>query len=230
MTARDVRDVILARLPAIGSPGERPFTDPDIDRERAWELIAREYIETLQQFDRTTLERAFGRVRDTNTTGFWPSPGRLRQAALALAPSIPDPDAGRRREADAQAEAYVSRFVRTSKLYREAKRDGWAGSLLDYVQSAAALQAQVLAGTRGVSWDRVLLDPDSSAEPREQIDALIRGWRDGGLAEVKVAVPKARIAVWRAAATERPAPAGDTPWQEVVARLTASAKRPGGPG
>ena len=229
MTARDVRDVVLTRLPAISSAGERPFSDPEIDRERAWELIAREYVEALQQFDRTTLERAFARIRDTNTIGFWPSPGRLRQAALALVPNLPDPDAGRRREADRRADAYVSQFVRTSKVYREAKRDGWAGPLLDYVQSVAALQAQVLTGTRGVSWDRALLDPGSAAEPREQIDALIREWKDGGLTEVKVTIPKARIAAWRAVAAERPAPAGDALWQEVIARLSSSAKRPGGP-
>lgn len=153
MSARDVRDVILARLPALGSPGERFFPDPDVDRERAWEVIACEYVEALQQFDRGTLERAFARVRDTHTIGFWPSPGKFRLAALALRERSPDPDASKRAQAEQLAEAYVTRYRRTSKVYREAKRDGWAGSLMDYVHSAASVQAQLVAKTEGISWD-----------------------------------------------------------------------------
>ncbi|MBA4068174.1 MAG: hypothetical protein C0501_31635 [Isosphaera sp.] len=231
MTARDVRDVILARLPALGSPGERFFPDPDTDRERAWELIAREYVEALRQFDRPTLERAFARVRDTNTTGFWPSPGRFRQAALSLLDPAPDADAAKRRAAEQRAEAYVSRYLKTSRLYREARKDGWAGELLAYVQAAASVQAQVIEGTRGMSWDPALLDPASDAEPKEQLDAFVADCRRQKLAEVRIAVPRGRIAAWRAAATRRPAPSSEeTPWQEVIARLTAAAKRGGGPG
>jgi hypothetical protein len=230
VTARDVREVILARLPALGSPGERFFPDPDTDRERAWEMIAREYIEALQQFDRTTLERAFGRVRDTTTTGFWPSPGRFRQAALSLLEPAPDADEAKRRDADQRAEAYVLRYMRTSRLYKEASKDGWGGALLSYVQAAASVQAQVIVGTRGISWDSVLLDRASDADPKDQLAAYVSECREKKLTEIRVHVPKARIEGWRKAAQERPAPSGDAPWQEVIARLTASAKRGGGLG
>lgn len=231
MTARDVRDVILARLPALGSPGERFFPDPDTDRERAWELIAREYVEALQQFDRTTLERAFARVRDANTTGFWPSPGRFRQAAFAVSTPVPDADADERRAAGERAEAYVSRYLKTGKLYKEARKDGWAGELLAYVQAAASVQAQVIEGTRGISWDPALVDPASDADPKAQLDAFVADCCRQKLTEVKVTVPRIRIAAWRTSASGRPAPsAEETPWQEVIARLTAAAKRGGGPG
>ncbi len=228
MTARDVRDVILARLPALGSPGERFFPDPDTDRERAWEIIAREYVEALQQFDRPTLERAFARVRDTNTTGFWPSPGRFRQTALSLLPPSADADAAKRSAAGERAEAYVSHFLRTSKLYREAKKDGWAGDLLAYVQAAASVQAQVIEGTRGISWDPALLDRASDAEPRAQLDAYVAECRRQKLTDVKVTVPRGRLAAWREAAAEGPAaPPEDPAWQELVGRLTERASRGG---
>ncbi|MBA4067307.1 MAG: hypothetical protein C0501_27085 [Isosphaera sp.] len=229
MTAKDVHAVILARLPALGSPGERFFPDPDTDRERAWELIAREYVEALQQFDRTTLERAFARVRDQNTTGFWPSPGKFRQAALSLLTPEPDAGAARRRAAEQWADAYVSRYLRTSKLYREAKKDGWAGELLAYVQAAATVQAQAIEGTRGISWDAVLLDPASDAAPREQIGALVDECRDREPKEVKVQVPRGRIAAWRAHAAAHPVKPEQTEWQEIVARLADRKGRGGGP-
>lgn len=218
MSARDVREVVLARLPALGSPGERFFPDPDTDRERAWELIAREYVEALQQFDRVTLERAFARVRDNHTTGFWPPPGKFRLAALALREPRTDEDAAKRAEAEERADEYASRFRRTSKLYKEAKRDGWAGSLMGYVHAVASVQAQVIAGTKGVSWDAVLLDPASGADPREQIEALVADIRARKPDEVRVALPRGRLAAWRANTVQTPAPA-DHEWQELVDRL-----------
>jgi hypothetical protein len=230
VTAKDVHAVILARLPALGSPGERFFPDPDTDRERAWALIAREYVEALEQFDRPTLERAFARVRDQNTTGFWPSPGKFRQAALSLATPEPDANAARRDAAEQRAGEYVARFMKTSKLLREARKDGWAGELLAYVQAAASVQAQVIAGTKGISWDAALLDPASDAAPGEQIDALVAECRERGLAEVKVQVPRDRVKAWRAHASAHPAKPEQSEWQEIVQRLGERKGRGGGPG
>ncbi|MFO0847824.1 MAG: hypothetical protein U0871_04575 [Gemmataceae bacterium] len=228
VTARDVRDVVLARLPALGSPGDRFFPDPDTDRERAWELIAREYVEALQPFDRPTLERAFARVRDTHTTGFWPSPGRFRQAALALLPPAPDTDGVRRRAAAARAEAYTAHYLRTSRLYREAEKDGWAGDLLAYVRAAASVQAQVIEGTNGIGWDSVLLDPGSDADPKAQLAAFVGDCRRRGLTEVQVTVPRGRIAAWRTSAAGVPVTRPvDPAWQEVIERLMARAARGG---
>lgn len=230
MTAKDVHAMILARLPALGSPGERFFPDPDTDRERAWALIAREYVEALEQFDRPTLERAFARVRDANTTGFWPSPGRFRQAALSLATPEPDADAAKRSAAERRAGEYVARFMKTSKLLREARKDGWAGELLAYVQAVAAVQAQVIEGTRGISWDAALLDPAADAEPKAQIDALVEDCCRKELKEVKVHVPRDRIATWRTQAAAHPAGPGAEEWQALVTRLTSKGGRGGGPG
>ena len=43
-------------------------------------------------------------------------------------------------------------YTRTSKLFKQAEREGWGSPLLHYVEEQLWIQAQVLTGCRGIGF------------------------------------------------------------------------------
>lgn len=189
----------MSRLPALGSPGLRPSPPGrDVTREEAWSAIEREYVEALGRFGRPALEKAYAKVRDGHTGGFWPAPGKFVQAARCYERPRPAPRDARRAEADRLAKAYVAGFLKSAR-YRRAKKEGWHADALGYVQSHAHAQAQLITGCPAASFDPHTLMPGESfgsaaeawAEYRRRAAAIVE------TSDIAVTLPRRLIGEWR---------------------------------
>ena len=173
------------------------------------------YVDALAGFDAATLAAGWRAVTAEHRFWCWPSIGTVVEACRRFAP--PPPALGeqekRRRQAEALADAYTARFMKTTHVARLARAEGWELKLGEYVRDAAWVQAQLICGVRGISFASTLVPPEerhisSAAEffacYCETIAAAVERCR------IRVTVPPARLREWkdRAGAAERERPAG----------------------
>ncbi|WP_143393946.1 hypothetical protein [Fimbriiglobus ruber] len=159
------------------------------------------YVRVLARFDRGTLARAWDQVVASQSYWCWPSPGMIVEACCGLAP--PPPAIGeneqRHLRAQALADAYASRFMKTTHLARLARDEGWLPELAEYVREAAWVQAQLIEGIKQIGFATLLIPEDQRVEPaadcfatyRETITASIERGR------IRVSVPPGRVREWR---------------------------------
>jgi hypothetical protein len=135
----------------------------------------------------------------TQALWVWPPPAVIVAACRECAPRQPPPgeEEQRQRRAQALADAYVARYMKMSQVYKLAKRDGW---LLDYVQSAAWVQAQLICQVRDISWDaglaRDLGDCSFSADTFAAYRTTVAN--PVGKGAIRVTVPAGRVREWQA--------------------------------
>ncbi|OWK47334.1 hypothetical protein [Fimbriiglobus ruber] len=196
MTAADVREAVLAPLTALYPPPTHLRAD---ERVQAVALAA--YEKALAGFDRATLERGWAKVVAEQTYWVWPNPGVIAEACRQCAPPKREPSeaALRRQQAQEMTDAYVTRYMKTSQVWKLAQREGWAAPLLEYVQAAAWVQAQLICKTDGIGWDTLLIDdPDRYDSSQEAFSAYcdsVRGPVERG--RIRVTIPPARVLEWK---------------------------------
>ncbi len=190
----DVQQCILERMQAAYMPPQQVRQNP-----RLRTLALAEYEQALEGFSRFVLEQAWAYVRDRHPLVIWPPVGLFVEACryFAARETQPSPEEARRQQALARADAYTTRYLKTSVLARRARSEGWLGKLREYVAAAAWVQAQLLCGVRHLGFDAVLLGGEHlSAQEgfegyRNQVSKeLLHG-------EIKVRVPPARIKQWQ---------------------------------
>ncbi len=227
MSREDVIQIILPQLSALGSPGERFFPEANLTHEEIWERIARQYIETLERFDASVLEKAWNRVRQQQTHSFWPSPGKIYQAALAVqAKDRPlSENAVKRQEARQMAEAYEKRFFASRrKVVKESRTAHWTGYLREFVSNAAWVQAQKLMNCDDISCDAKLLAAGLTGKAPASVGDILDAYLNQQhvsqaieKGEIDVRVPRQIIEKWKNRAVF--GDSGNVEWEEVVARL-----------
>jgi hypothetical protein len=169
--------------------------------EQAQALALAAYETALAGFDRATLERGWAKVIAEQTYWVWPNPGMIAEACRQCEPVKKGPSEAslRRQQALAMTDAYVARYTKTSQVWKLAKREGWAGLLLDYVQSAAWVQAQLICKTDGIGWNSQLARDlghfSSSEEAFAAYRETIRNPVEKG--SIRVTVPPSRIRAWK---------------------------------
>jgi hypothetical protein len=171
------------------------------------------YEQALAPFDRGTLERAWQQVVAHHAFWVWPNPGLIAEACrhCESRPRPPSDEEQRQAQALELAEAYTTRYLKTSQLAKLAKREGWAGWLRDYVAAAAWVQAQLICRVRNIGWDGRLAQDlgrfHSSGDAFEAYRQTIIKPVERG--QIRVHVPPSRIHRWKVEAVEaadRPQP------------------------
>ncbi len=195
---RAVQDLILKPMQAIFPP---PLHLRQDAQRRAAALAA--YADALADFDAATLASAWMAVVAQHTFWCWPSAGTIAEACRRFAP--PPPAGGEQeklgQQAEAMADAYTARFMKTTHVARLARAGGWDAKLAEFVRDAANVQGQLICGVRGVSFASTLVPPEqrhlSAAEffagYRETVAAAVECGR------IRVTVPPARLREWKAA-------------------------------
>jgi hypothetical protein len=159
------------------------------------------YEKALAGFDRDTLQRGWQKIVAGHSYWAWPNPGEIAEACRQCqVPSKPDSEQQERRaKALALAEAYTSRYMKTSHLAKLARREGWADPLRAYVADVAHVQAQLLCGVRNIGWNARLAEDlghfHSSAEAFAAYAATIEKAVARG--QIRVTIPKRRSQQWR---------------------------------
>ena len=233
MSVEDVRTLILARMPfAYGPHPALRILPAGEDWEQARSNVERQYLEALAGFSPATLSKAWAKVRaDTAASFGWPLPGKFVQACRMYEnPTVMSEDGLKRARAADLADAYAARFRRTSKLARAAEEEGWLGRLLDYVSSAAWVQAQMIEGARPIGFSSVLIpDEATPANARDALDDYVRSLtKQITSGTIRVAVPKAKVERWKALAAEEPdVPSPPDCWRRALEEATKR-KQPSG--
>ena len=124
------------------------------------------------------LQRAWAVVRDNHELVVWPTPQQFVEAARTIRPDVPHGETLKRQQAEAMRDTKLREYARTSKLFKQAEREGWGSPLLHYVEEQLWIQAQVLTGCQGIGFDARLLGSDnavsSAQEAYDQIRAVAR--------------------------------------------------------
>jgi hypothetical protein len=198
MTAAAARD-FLTRLT------ERYQPPPHLTgNARARQAVLADYEKALAGFDCYTLDQAWHRVVAHHTGWNWPGCGDLVKAAEFFAPRRrgPSKEEQRREQAREMADAYTARFLEKFHLAKLAGQEGWLKPLKQYVEAAAWVQAQLIAGVVNVGWDAQVLMPDRSGPSSSQ--ELFDAYRsttavDNAIhrGQIRVEVPKDRIRQWQ---------------------------------
>jgi hypothetical protein len=179
---------------------------------RARAAVLADYENALSGFDAHTLGQAWQRVTAHHTSWTWPSCGELVKAAEFFAPRRrgPSEEEQKREQARELADAYTARFLEKFHLARLARHEGWLEPLKHYVEAAAWVQAQLIAGVVHVGWDAQVLLPEPIGQGGSQ--ALFDAYRATtavanavARGQVRVEVPKDRIAAWKEAARHQAA-------------------------
>jgi hypothetical protein len=190
-----VRDVILGPMRALYPPPQH------LREPKALELALAAYETALAGFDRETLQKGWDKVVADHNFWCWPNPGLIAEACRQCEPrpKPPSEEEQRRQKAQELAEAYASRYMKSSQVAKLARREGWAGNLLDYVQSAAWVQAQLVCQVRHLSWDSKLAEPLGRFRSSQEAFAAYRPTVEKALerGQVRVTVPQARIRQWK---------------------------------
>lgn len=134
----------------------------------------------------------------------WPVPGQIAEACQLFAPrTAPESeDSTRRRQAEEMAEGYTHRYMKTSKLARLARQEGWAEQLRYYVRAASWVQAQLIHHVENIGWEAGYLTKPEQFRSSEEAFASYRKRIEGPVSrgEIRVHVPTDRIGEWKAAA------------------------------
>jgi hypothetical protein len=171
------------------------------DDSRALTLALTSYEAALAGFDRGTLQRGWEKVVADHNFWCWPNPGLIVEACRQCEPrpKPPSEEEQRRQQALEMAQAYTARYMKTSQVARLARREGWAGQLLDFVQAAAWVQAQLICQVQHIGWDTKLTQglgqfhtsKDAFAAYRKTVEKAVEH------GHIRVTVPQARIRTWK---------------------------------
>lgn len=180
------------------------------DRRRQAEALAA-YTKALARFDAPTLAAGWQKVVAEHPFWVWPNPGAIADACRACLPKPPAVSDGeqRRQAAEALADAYTARFMKTTQFAKLAEREGWAPRLREYVRDAAWVQAQLIEGVYPVGFPTNLIPRGERHRPLVETFAEYRGGVMGAVdrGRVRVSVPPDRIRGWKAASGKAAEPA-----------------------
>jgi hypothetical protein len=193
---RAVREVILEPMEGLY---DIPFKLRHDEAARKRALA--DYETLLSRFDRGILAQAWKHVLAVYQDRRWPTPGVFAAACemIARRHQLPTAEESRKAKALDMAEAYTSRYMKTSHLAKLARREGWAGPLRAYVADVAHVQAQLICGVCHIGWNARLADDlgdfHSSAEALAAYAATIEKAVARG--QIRVTVPKRRYQQWQ---------------------------------
>jgi hypothetical protein len=199
MSAQAARDLIIRMKESYDPPPHL------VMNARARAGVLADYENALAGFDAHTLDQAWRRVVAQHTRWTWPTCGELVKAAEFFSPRRqgPSEEEKRRMHAKALADTYTHRFLETFHLAKLADREGWLPPLRKYVEAAAWVQAQLIAGVIHTDWNLRLLVPDQIGQgsSQELFDAYRATFAVANAVHrghIRVEVPKARIQQWQA--------------------------------
>lgn len=169
----------------------------------AMETLLNVYRRALERFERPVLEQAWQKVAQEQDFWVWPLPETLVKAAehfhnLAH-PFDPKQADALVEKVTALTDAYVKRFLKTSQTAVRAREGGYEAKLSEYVTAAAWVQAQLIAGRKGVGYSAYVLfgrPPDSQEVAEFFQKAKVQA--DSGT--IRVHVPVNKVAGWKAEA------------------------------
>ena len=177
------------------------------DAKKQTEALAA-YAKALAAFDGPTLAAGWELVTAEHQFWVWPNPGVVVEACRRCAP--PPPAVGdqesRRLRADALADDYAARFMRTTHLAKLAAAGGWAAGLRAHVRAAAWVQAQIICGVRGIGFPSELVPVESRGQSAQECFETYKKAVAGPLARgrIRVTVPPSLAREWsRAACNDR---------------------------
>ena len=89
--------------------------------------------------------------------------------------------------------------MKTSQVARLAWREVWAGQLLDYVQAAAWVQAQLICQVQHIGWDTKLAEGLGQFHSSQEAFAAYRRTieRPVERGQIRVTVPPSRLRRWQ---------------------------------
>lgn len=199
--SNDVEAAILEPMLALYPPPVHLRQSP-----RALALALDVYRRGLSRFERPVLEQAWQKVVCANEFWTWPKLADLvkaceqchKQEQKALGGQSHDV---RIERANDLAYAYRKRFMQTSPLAARAWQEGFERALAEYVQAAAWVQAQMIAGCPHVGYsDHTLFDYTHTRreELEERKEAFFaKAKEQAAKGHVRVTVPVWMIEVWK---------------------------------
>jgi hypothetical protein len=169
------------------------------------------YRRGLSRYDSQTLDAAWQLVCEANEYWTWPKLSELLKACERCTREARGEPAGpshdeRIEQANTLASAYTRRFMQTSRLAIRAREEGWERSLRDYVDAAAWVQGQMLAGCSDIAYSSVVLF-DYTQLSREELEErsetfFAKAREQAAKGHIRVSVPAYRIEAWQAACEE----------------------------
>jgi len=171
---------------AVIQPMEASFPAPHHVRanRQATETLLNVYRRALERFDRPSLELAWQKTAAENELWTWPMPSELVRAAERFQHQAQPvrPDAGEWVErAQALADSYVRRFMKTVLAAVRAREGRYEAELRRYVQEASWVQSQLIVGRQRAGYSAAVLFgyPEiSPQECREKAEAFIERARE----------------------------------------------------
>jgi hypothetical protein len=211
-----VQEVILRPMEALYPPPTHLRANPE-NLERA--LAA--YETALARFDRDTLQRGWDHAVAEQEYWCWPSPATLVAACRLFEPRQKPPSEEERRQQQAlgMADAYATRYMKTSHVARLARQEGWAGRMREYVYDVAFVQAQLICKAGHIRWNANLADGLGNFHSSQDAFAAYRKTVAKAVAkgQIRVTVPAGRIRRWKEE-QNRVGPEGELPEIESAAR------------
>ena len=191
-----VRDIILRPMQALFPPPTYLRSNPE---DLALALAA--YEQALGRFDRDTLQRGWDHAVAEQEYWCWPTPATLVAACRRCEPRQKPPSEEERRQeqAFAIADAYATRYMKTSHVARVARQEGWAGRMREYVHDAALVQAQLICQVGHIGWNAHLADGLGEFHSSQEAFAAYRKTVAKTVAkgQIRVTVPPCRIRRWK---------------------------------
>ena len=166
------------------------------------------YARALERFAPTVLDRAWQKVVEENEFWIWPKLSDIVQACVHFGREDarlrgPANDAAVERAASL-AWNYRKRFMAGSALAKRAEAEGWQDSLRGYVDEAAWVQAQLIAGVTRVGYSAVLFA--HLPRGREYEVGVEAFWeksrKQAETGHIRVHVPHAAILGWKGRASQ----------------------------
>jgi len=191
-----VPEVIQEPMCALYPPPQHLRANP-----KALSLALAAYERALARFDRQTLERGWDKIITAQTFWCWPNSGEIADACRQYQPHPRPPSQEERRKQQAMdmADAYTTRYMKTSQVAKLGRKEGWSGHLREYVYDAARVQAQLIAGVQHIGWNAQLAREvgqfRSSSEAFVAYRETIRQPVESG--HIRVTVPRNRMREWK---------------------------------
>lgn len=166
------------------------------------------YARALERFAPTVLDRAWQKVVEENEFWIWPKLPDIvkacvhfeREDACRLSPAK---DASIDRAASL-AWNYRKRFMATSALAKRAQAEGWEGALRGYIDEAAWVQAQLIAGVTRVGHSASLFSHlfRNGGEHEAGVEAFWeKSRKQAESGHIRVHVPHAAVLRWKGRST-----------------------------
>jgi hypothetical protein len=159
------------------------------------------YRRGLGRFPRPALEAAWQRVAEANAFWTWPKLSELIRACEECQRRQAAGQDERIESANERAYAYTKRFMQTSQLASRARSEGWEAPLKRYVDAAAWVQGQLLAGCAGVGYSaHDLFDYTKISREEFEVrrDAFFEKAREqAARGHIRVSVPPHMVERWK---------------------------------